>query len=756
MTEEHETGCDKKGELGNNEEMEDEEIDRLWQRMQKRNRVTTALKQPKDDSQGIEKIVLKGGSRTNDDPDGDDDELDEIWGDRFGSKLLDSDDGEDATNRSRKTKSGAKRGKTATTTRAAGETPQKVRIKIEPPSDSKPGSTKKELDKSEQVLLEVRQFKDNIADDAQVPKLSQVKVLGLMTKLEARLTSDLIKIYTSDYSGGAAVSRGMNILEQLQTAQRDMQLLKYLIVCYKPASDKEKKKASEFGEALAAVRQVEVKVGSLFDEELFRMSFNEAAEDSRWDACKACIMETDNAMIMKLDTSRRSEVANSLLVEVVVSFCRVAEEAKFDDTHNKFLKYVKMMEPEVSKMRLACADDWSRLLLVLAVNEDTSEDDMLIADRARTELNNNRSGIFFKALAILPMGRIVMRRMANVSDQLARDKQMKQEIIALQKVPRSLPEGDLIAAGFLMVPRADRWSDCYVKLSNILANASVNFQGSHRCVLAQFDADQKQLMDLLIQKAEAHLVSKLWNVAHMAHQLCNGNGGPVDTAAAVKQVTEEAASVSAKTLWSKVDLAKLFNPDRCKHIAHVIKVLDDRVASFVAVWPVLLAGVTGAPTNIHDDLFKQLCKKHSQLDNFWTSLGEMGTSMQTTIVQIVSAKVKEMLNRDVESFVDFTLKLNDLDGDAEPKDLMKTLSTVELCGEYDNTEEIAVVFGQLQKDQQVICDEFLPYLPQSLALTLKDKSMGWLKVAMAPLLLRLARLAAAVDKFDADENKCIP
>ena len=349
-----------------------------------------------------------------------------------------------------------------------------------------------------------------------------------------------------------------------------------------------------------------------------------------------------------------------------------------------------------------------------------------------------------------------MRRMANVSDQLARDKQMKQEIIALQKVPRSLPEGDLIAAGFLMVPRADRWSDCYVKLSNILANASVNFQGSHRCVLAQFDADQKQLMDLLIQKAEAHLVSKLWNVAHMAHQLCNGNGGPVDTAAAVKQVTEEAASVSAKTLWSKVDLAKLFNPDRCKHIAHVIKVLDDRVASFVAVWPVLLAGVTGAPTNIHDDLFKQLCKKHSQLDNFWTSLGEMGTSMQTTIVQIVSAKVKEMLNRDVESFVDFTLKLNDLDGDAEPKDLMKTLSTVELCGEYDNTEEIAVVFGQLQKDQQVICDEFLPYLPQSLALTLKDKSMGCLKVAMAPLLLRLARLAAAVDKFDADENKCIP
>ena len=111
MTEEHETGCDRVGELGNNEDMDDVAIDQLWQHMQKRNRVTPCLKQPKDASKGIETITIKGGGATNDDSEDIDADLDEIWGIRFHHKEPDGDDSKSADEEAKPQKRRTTKGK---------------------------------------------------------------------------------------------------------------------------------------------------------------------------------------------------------------------------------------------------------------------------------------------------------------------------------------------------------------------------------------------------------------------------------------------------------------------------------------------------------------------------------------------------------------------------------------------------------------------------------------------------------------------
>ena len=349
-----------------------------------------------------------------------------------------------------------------------------------------------------------------------------------------------------------------------------------------------------------------------------------------------------------------------------------------------------------------------------------------------------------------------MARMAKISDQLVTDKSMQQEILALRATPPTLPDGDLVTEGFLMLPRTAQWNDFHLKLSNVLANSSTKFLLANKDVLDEFDLQQNKLMVLLLQSAKATLVHQFKEVAKAMCGICEDSIAIMDHAQAVKTITEMSASVNAKKLWSKIDLAKLVRAERCKQIEKVIKDFDERVASVLAAWPVMIACLSGMPTNIHDDLFKKLCKDHGQLDEFWINLDEHGTYLQQKIQAIVSAKVKDILTRDVESFVDFTIRLNGLERDAEAEDLMKGLSSPKLCGDYDTLEESALVLPQLRKDQQVICDEYLPYLPNNLAVALRGQEASCLKVAMAPLFLRLARLVAAVDSFTGDANKCIP
>lgn len=79
-------------------------------------------------------------------------------------------------------------------------------------ADAKKSS--KDLDISEQIVLQAKQLTNNLADDDMVTTITLQKFDDLATKLDSRLTDSLQTIYSANYTPGGEETRGMRMAGQ--------------------------------------------------------------------------------------------------------------------------------------------------------------------------------------------------------------------------------------------------------------------------------------------------------------------------------------------------------------------------------------------------------------------------------------------------------------------------------------------------------------------------------------------------------------
>ena len=81
-----------------------------------------------------------------------------------------------------------------------------------------------EMDRADQVVLAAKQLISHMADDAMAPIVAAKVHAAMQYKVNARLTPELIQMYTLEYNGASA-SRGMALLDELQTRRQSLQVL---------------------------------------------------------------------------------------------------------------------------------------------------------------------------------------------------------------------------------------------------------------------------------------------------------------------------------------------------------------------------------------------------------------------------------------------------------------------------------------------------------------------------------------------------
>lgn len=254
-----ETGSTKRSEVATSSSAGGQDaVDAAWATAQKRHKVNVMPHKGKDkDSQQIGAVDIKlvGASASHGgyDSEGDDVLLDDVWGPRFGTKKDVEDDADEQSGDDQATpqKGSSKRRRsskapadatqagpapvrprkpepapgpqaTPTTPTAAMQALQPTVPPLVPAKNASLRQINLELDKADQVLLQCKQFVSNFSNNGMVMSLTLKAFTGLKAKLDGRLLSDLLKIYTADYQGGASLSRGMQLLDELQKQSRVM------------------------------------------------------------------------------------------------------------------------------------------------------------------------------------------------------------------------------------------------------------------------------------------------------------------------------------------------------------------------------------------------------------------------------------------------------------------------------------------------------------------------------------------------------
>ena len=136
---------------------------------------------------------------------------------------------------SKKTK--RRRRASATTTPTA--TPGGITQNPDPsPNKGKPTSRAEskltaQIQISERILLEVKQFMENLRCDATLQALKVKQLTSLQEKIKSRLSPSLVAMYSANYEAGAENNdaKGMDILEQLRVAQRVLEGIQMPSLC---------------------------------------------------------------------------------------------------------------------------------------------------------------------------------------------------------------------------------------------------------------------------------------------------------------------------------------------------------------------------------------------------------------------------------------------------------------------------------------------------------------------------------------------
>ena len=502
----------RKGDIADTDTHDPEELEASWARLQKRARVATTP--TKEGEVGPVAIRFTGVAREVD-PDGDEAMLDDIWGGAFGSSGSKatgggaSGDEEDTpkppTKRAARpaeasggqksegaTAEGDKAPVTESPSPQAAEAPTKQaakgkaggRASAAPATGKAPSArlVQAELDRADQVLLACQQFKNSLSQDDLIAGSSVKGLKSLQQRVQQRLSSEHMPLYTSAYAGGDSVplNRGLDTLSKLRAAASMLEAVSPFLACYHASAGEEAtalvgaktklEQATNLGDFSITLAPGVIEVAARrFQDEAF--SLGEYARFWSLTVSNGPKPTPPEISCTELPAARHTAVQRAAITRAVIDARRCSEagtlqhllealpaQATFED---------KALQTELFKVKA---------VVVRALGLDAAAVQQRSAQHC--ELLTNKQGAFHKALAVLPGGIAAMTEAQSYWDQCSADLTMAVELGKLKDLCEQLGGKWTCTTdeGRVTVSPLSQWEQLVEKHALIESTASTAFK----------------------------------------------------------------------------------------------------------------------------------------------------------------------------------------------------------------------------------------------------------------------------------------
>ena len=346
-----------------------------------------------------------------------------------------------------------------------------------------------EMDRADQVVLAAKQLISHMADDAMAPAVTAKVHAAMQYKVNARLTPELIQMYTLEYNGASA-SRGMALLDELQTCRQSLQVLGPLVESLTQSD----KSAADLAAAARAARAEGVALAPLVDKALVTRSLSEAASSSAWDKYATALSHAVGGGMHGLAEEVAKDLQVNQVARTVVELCRIGgnDEEMATNVANFRLFVEKTNATDLLSEELK--SDVAKVHTICSLSIESSDDLFGQAEKAKADILANKSGVLHKALSVLPSGIFLLSRASAILQQRVQDKFVSSSLDKIMESFSTLSATDeCFTEGKLCIPAKDKWADLHQRVLAVLANASAQCKEKNKEVLANIAAGQSSL-----------------------------------------------------------------------------------------------------------------------------------------------------------------------------------------------------------------------------------------------------------------------
>ena len=359
-----------------------------------------------------------------------------------------------------------------------------------------------------EVLLQIEQVTKRLAYDAELLNTTPKICDALLKKLDVRLAPDMIKSYSAGWEG--ASTRGMDILDRLKQAKESYGNVCDLITSLHAGRGSPLASSVSLDAALRRVRDGGVAVGSKADEVVVLRMVNEALNASEFDKVRSALDGSS-------DTMKRIGAADAAALQViiiqknVIDMCREANENAMDGMESRLASYIGVLQT-VEILDTSFVSEVSRLraLVTLATGGFEKEEYHQLQSQ-KDEFMMDKTGVFFKAFTLLPLGSRISISAAKAVDKMLKDKSCEMALATLKASLSSLAApclSQLIQQGEFVIPNQQQWAEAAALYAQVATAASDCLRAEHAASLQEV-ADTFQGLQSVISMAVLNRAEKL-------------------------------------------------------------------------------------------------------------------------------------------------------------------------------------------------------------------------------------------------------
>ena len=296
-------------------------------------------------------------------------------------------------------------------------------------------------------------------------------------------------MYMLEYNGASA-SRGMALLDELQTCRQSLQVLGPLIESLAQSH----KSAADIAAAARAARAEGVALAPLVDKAMVTWSLSESASISAWDKYATALSHAVGGGMHGLAEEVAKDLQVNQVARTVVELCRIGGNGEEMATNVANFRLVVEKTNATYLMSEELKSDLANVHTICSLSIESSDDFFGQAEKAKADILANKSGVLHKALSVLPSGIFLLSRASAILQQRAQDKFVSSIIDNIMESFSTLSATDeCFTEGKLCIPVTDKWADLHQRVFAVLATASAQCKEKNKEVLATTAAGQSSL-----------------------------------------------------------------------------------------------------------------------------------------------------------------------------------------------------------------------------------------------------------------------
>lgn len=422
--------------------------------------------------------------------------------------------------------------------------------------------------------------------------------------------------------------------------------------------------------------------------------------------------------------------------------CRVTGDQATMEKHLESLKLFMGQLARVRFLREEFQDEVKRLALITALTEDMGESEIKECESALHDVTNNKAGVFYKALTMLPTGMRVIGRASVFFEQLAKDRTFEIELTSLQAHCESLKtvhDSACLRNGRLHMPASELWAELNTRLANVTANTSAKFKSAHKEVLEKIQSRQVEASDALAKALSIRFQLVFSKFVESALQLQEASNQELITV--LRSLLQDARS--ACEIQDGVNLAKLFPNALVSKVSGVRDGLVQLVEAYLQGLDILVAVRLNAQVDLTSE---STIAFMAALGQHQTTADELSDTrcgeLHKFLLNYLHKAATDSLAAQVAPFVPFILQLSDKQ--ATPEMVFEAAPDVQ-----------DLPLAQLIAFSRLIAKKYVNVLGGDMCLTVSENKTQPVPshlVCIAPQLLQFAQLICKLNKWRADAS----